>query len=473
MPYAIKKNEKKADLYETKFEKYFSSYKKCFAVYRNNVHEQGFQYLQGLLKSEKGKGNMERIEGQDSNPLPYHQYQHFLTNSPWSHEGPIDQVGQDLNGVMEKERKKTKQPTGFIIDESSHLKKGKHSVGVSRQYAGTIGKVDNCRVGVHASLCSGKRSSLVDGRLFLPKEWIEDEARSKQAGIPLDKLVYKTKPGLALEMVKSALLNGVKSDWVGGDGLYGHNYGLGCELEGLGLLFILDVHKSQKTYTTGPVVFLPQKQEGRGRAPARYKTLGKAQRADDYEATLDSSDWKKVKIRKTTKGRLKAYIHCETVWAWDNKEEKARKRTLIVQRAIDYNGKTTETKYSLSNGDMEKYSIEEFAFFQAQRYWVERNFDDGKNELGMSDYQVRKWKGWHHHHAIVMMAMLFMLKEQIDNEIAYPSMSLADARKLVVTLIAQSVVSTKSPIEREIERMNKRHSKRKKSTDWHFKNNSS
>lgn len=442
-------------------------------MYRNNVSEQGFQYLQGLLKSEKGKGNMERIEEQESNILPYHQYQHFLTNSPWNHEVLITQVGQDLNAVMEKEKRKTKVATGLIIDESSHLKKGAHSVGVSRQYAGTVGKVDNSQVGVYASLCNGKRSSLLDERLFLPKEWIGDKKRSEQAGIPLDKLVYKTKPALALEIVKSALSNGIKFDWVGGDGLYGHNYELSSELEALELLFVLDVHKNQSIYTTEPTIFLPKKQPGRGRTPTQYKTFAKPQRVDKYEASLEDSDWKKVKIRKTTKGWLKAWIHCRTLWVWDGKEETARKRTIIIQRAIGANGKVTDTKYSLSNGSLNQHSIEDFAFFQAQRYWVERNFDDGKNELGMSDYQVRKWKGWHHHHAIVIMAMLFMLKEQIDKEVAYPLMSLADARKLVITLIAKSVVSTKSPIEREVERMNKRHFKRKKSADWHFKNNSS
>ena len=131
-----------------------------------------------------------------------------------------------------------------------------------------------------------------------------------------------------------------------------------------------------------------------------------------------------------------------------------------------------DIKYSFSNGTQQEHTIEDFAFFQAQRYWVERNFDDGKNELGMSDYQVRKWKGWHHHHAIVLMAMLFMLKEQIDKEIEYPLMSLPDARKMVMVLIAQSIVAPQSPVKQEIKRMRKRHFKRKKSTDWHFNNDS-
>ena len=416
---------------------------------------------------------MERIEEQDGNILPYHQYQHFLTNSPWSHELLIKEVGRDLSAVMAKEKAKNDTPTGLIIDESSHLKKGVHSVGVGRQYAGVVGKVDNCQVGVYGSLCNGKRASLLGERLFLPKEWIEDKERSEAAGIPASALSYKTKPVLGLEIVESAIKNGIQFDWVGGDGLYGHNYELAVGLDILKLLFVLDVHKNQHIYTSEPTIYLPERKSNKGKAPTQLKAKEESQRVDKYKESLTNEDWEKISIRKTTKGWLKAWIHCTKVWVWDGKEAKARQRTLVIQRVIGKNGKVTDTKYSLSNGDLEKYTVKEFAYFQAQRYWVERTFDDGKNELGLSDYQVRKWKGWHHHHAIVIMAMLFMLKEQIDKESLYPLMSLADARKLVLILIAKSVCSDKSPIEKEIDRMNNRHRKRKKSADWHFNNDSS
>ena len=452
---------------------YFGAYKTKFAVYRNNVSEQAWSYLQGLLTLEKGKGNMERMDEQTAG-LPYHQYQHFLTHSPWSAKALIVQLGQDAGAVMASEKKKSGKLTGLIVDESSHLKKGTHSVGVTRQYAGTIGKVDNCQVGVYASLCNGKRSTLIDERLFLPKDWVEDVERCKKAGIPLEDIVSKTKPVLALEMVDNAIANNIAFDWVGGDGLYGHNHELCTALEKRKLLFVLDIHKDQRIYTEEPQIFIPEKQSGRGRTPSRYQIAETqiAQRVDKFAESLDQSDWKKVKIRKTTKGWLSAWIYCGEVWVWNGEEPKARKRTIIIRKTIGKQGKIVDTKYSLSNGTLDKHTIEDFAFFQAQRYWVERNFDDGKNELGMSDYQVRKWKGWHHHHAIVLMAMLFMLKEQIDKEIDYPLMSLPDARKMVMVLIAQSIVTPQSPVKEEIKKMKKRHLKRKKSTDWYFKNDS-
>lgn len=426
--------------------------------------------MQGLLLLEKGKGNMERME-EEKESLPYHQYQHFLTNSPWCHEGLIEKVGKDASEVMELEKAKTGKATGLIIDESSHLKKGKYSVGVTRQYAGTIGKVDNCQVGVYGSLCNGKRSTLIDERLFLPKAWVEDKERCKEAGIPLAHIVSKTKPVLALEIIDKALINNVLFDWVGGDGLYGHNYELCRCLDLRSLLFVLDVHKDQKIYIEEPEIFLPSKKNGRGRTPSKYKTLAVPQRVNKFKAGLKKTDWKKIRIRKTTKGWLSAWIYCGTVWVWDNKEEKARKRTIVIRKTIGKQGEIVDTKYSLSNGTLEEHSVEDFAFFQAQRYWVERNFDDGKNELGMSDYQVRKWKGWHHHHAIVLMAMLFLLKEQIDKEVEYPLMSLRDARKMVIVLIAQAIIEPQSMVNQEINRMKNRHFKRKKSTDWYFNNN--
>ncbi len=466
----IKKSEE-SGVYASNIQRYFEPYKASFAVYRNNVSEQAWSYLQGLLYSEKGKANMERMEEQDGK-MPYHQYQHFLSNSPWDHEEVIKQVGQDASALLEKEKEKTGKATGLIIDESSHIKKGEHSVGVARQYAGSVGKVENSQVAVYLSLCNNKRSTLIDESLFLPKEWADDKQRCLKVGIPELKIVHKTKPVLALELIDKAIANKIVFDWVGGDGLYGHNYGLGKGLDERNLLFILDVHKDQHIYEQAPKIFVPEKKEGRGRTPSQRQTMSVPIRVDKYAEKVVEKDWEVIKIRKTTKGWLRASMHFKEVWVWDNEEAAARQRTLIIRKTLDKNDKITDSKYSLSNGSLEDYKKEDFAFFQAQRYWVERNFDDGKNELGMSDYQIRGWKSWHHHHAIVFMAMLFMLKEQIDQELEYPLMSLHDARKMVVVLIAQTIIAPSNPLEKEIERMKKRQFKRKKNMDWHFKKDS-
>jgi len=454
-------------IYSSKVQNYFEEYESCFDVYRNNVSDQALKYMYGLLESEKGQANMERME-ENQETMPYHQYHHFLSNSPWSAEEVKKKVAQDSSSLMSFQKLQMGKPTGLLIDESSHLKKGKHSVGVSRQYAGVIGKVDNCQVGVYVSLCNGKHSSLIDEALFLPKEWIEDEKRCLKAGIPKEAINDKTKPALALDLVDTALSNGVEFDWVGGDGLYGHSSDLRSGLDKRGLLYVLDIHKNQRIYLEAPIIYLPEKKAGPGRTPVHLRTDTPSVKIEEYVKELPETVWEKQKIRQTTKGWLHALIHCQSVWVWDGLEQQARKSTLIVRKTLNNKAEPVDVKYSLSNGSLEDYTVAEFAYFQAQRYWVERNFDDGKNELGLSDYQVRKWNAWHHHHAIVMMAMLFMLREQIEKQAEHPLTSLRDTRKMVVALIIQTLIPPQQAAKREIKKMKKRHQKRQKAIDWFY-----
>jgi len=400
---------------------------------------------------------MERME-EEVPESSYRSYLHFISKSPWDYTGVNDQLEIDLNIVMQQEQKKNKTPTGYIIDESSHVKKGCHSAGVARQYAGSVGKVENCQVGVYACLCNGDRVSLLNERLFLPQSWIDDVQRCEQAEIPEDDRVYKTKPQLALEMIDKDIQRGVVFDWVGGDGLYGHNYELCKGLDQRHLLFVLDVHKDQHIYLEKPNLSIPSRNGNRGKHPTCLKADKNSLRADEYINTLKKSDWQKVKIRKTAKGWLRAWIHIKELWVWDGQEEIVRKRTLIIRKPI---GKKNEIKYSLSNGVITDYSAKNFAYFQAGRYWVERSFDDAKNELGMSDYQVRKWLGWHHHHVMVMMAMLFLLRERIENEEKYPLMSVRDARLLLIEMIKEDQIL----LHKRWMQMNKRHQKRQADID--------
>jgi SRSO17 transposase len=422
----------------------------------------------GLLKCERGKGNMERIE-EEMGDIEYHRYQHFISNSPWDHRAVVDQVASQGDAIMVQERLSQRVPTALIIDESAHLKRGSKSVGVARQYAGVVGKVDNCQVGVYVSLCTGTRSCLIDERLYLPESWSSDAPRCQAAGIPEDEQVFKTKPQLALEMIDDAQEKGIYFDWVGGDGLYGNTSEFARGLDERNMLYILDIHKDQHIYLSEPIIAIPDKVAGqRGPTPTRLKADVPSMRVDKYAAELAKAQWQKVRIRKTSKGWLKAYVHVQTVWVWDGKEPAARQQTLIIRQDIRQENKKSEIKYSLSNGLLEQYAPEEYAYFQAQRYWVERDFQNAKSELAMSDYQIRKWRAWHHHHAIVFMAMLFMLKERIAHQLEYPLMSVRDARILVTTLIARTMLQNEPDMLRQLDLMVKRHKKRQADIDRHF-----
>jgi len=142
--------------------------------------------------------------------------QHFISNSPWNDGDVQDQIALEADELLGGH-----EDSSLMIDESGFQKKGKKSVGVARQWNGRQGKVDNCQVGVFAALVSGDKVQPVDKRLYLPKEWTNDTKRCREAGIPPDKIVFKTKPALALEMVAEARKRGMRFKWVGADGSAG------------------------------------------------------------------------------------------------------------------------------------------------------------------------------------------------------------------------------------------------------------
>lgn len=143
---------------------------------------------------------------------------------------------------------------------------------MSRQYAGSVGKVDNCQVGVYASLCNYTSATLVHEKLFLPESWAEAPRRCDRAGIPKDQREFRTKPELALEMIDECVKNGVCFDWIGGDGLYGHSGELTRGLDDRGLFFVLDVHRDEMVYFEKPPIAAPEPVGNRGRKPTNPKT---------------------------------------------------------------------------------------------------------------------------------------------------------------------------------------------------------
>ena len=134
---------------------------------------------------------MERME-EEVEGSEYRRYQHFISNSAWGHTPVIRKVAQDSSAIFQEQWERRGTPTGYIVDESAHLKKGTASVGVSRQYAGVAGKVENCQVGVYASLCNDTSTTLINERLFLPECWGADAQRCERAGIPKEEREHQT-----------------------------------------------------------------------------------------------------------------------------------------------------------------------------------------------------------------------------------------------------------------------------------------
>ncbi len=439
---------------------FVKAYKAWFRSYRHDTTPVAINYLKGLLICPKGEANMERMEEHVENS-EYRAYQQFISNSKWDYQGLQMQVAQDASKLLNQQKVLNCQAVGYIVDESAHLKKGNKSAGCARQYAGVIGKVDNCQVGVYSSLVNATSTTLINERIFLPKSWTEDSKRCEEAKIPTEFRVHKTKPELALDMIKQDIGRGVNFDWIGGDGLYGHNTKLCDGLDELGQFYVMDVHKDEKVFLQEPTLKVPEAKTTQGRKPTKLKANLCSIRLDKLCERIEDNDWKLEDIRDTVKGKLRLYVYKAEIWSWDDISAKAKKRVLIITKTTDLKPKI---KYSISNGEVDGYSHGEYAYFVSQRYWVERSFDNAKNELGMSDYQIRKWQSWHTHHAIIMLASLLMTTKLIEGKTEIPLLSFKDARILIVTRICKTQIE----MEKKIKQMQKRHIKRKTDIDWNY-----
>lgn len=420
-----------------------------FRLQTRDVLRQSKQYLSGLMQARKK--NMERmaevVPESDEQAL-----QHFLSNSNWDERRVLDQVALDADALLGGT-----DESALLIDESGITKKGTKSVGVARQWNGRLGKVDNCQVGVYAALSRGSLSTLLDMRLYLPASWAKDKERCGAAGVPNRARCVKSKPELALEMVRHNRRLGVRFSWVGMDGLYGKDPALLRALEGDGETFMADVHKDQRIYVEDPRPCVPASAPGRGRKRTRPVAQRDCARVDEWTRAQPDAAWTRVTLRDSTKGKLQVEVLHQRVWLWDGKEDQARHWHLIVRREVKARD---EIKYSLSNAAPDA-PVQCLAQMQGQRYWVERSFQDGKSQAGLDQYQARGWKAWHHHMALVMMAMLFMLKERIAQQEDHPLLSCAD----IETLLAHFLPRRDVGVDEVIRQMEVRHHKRQASID--------
>ena len=437
-----------------RFVHFCDGFAKHFRLLTRDVSCQSQQYLCGLMQARRK--NMERmaevVPDSDEQVL-----QHFLSNSNWDARAVVDQVARQADALLGGTA-----DSALLIDESGITKKGKKSVGVARQWNGRLGKVDNCQVGVYAALSRGRFSTLIDERLYLPREWVEDKARCAAAKIPPAARTLKSKPELALEMVRHSRRLGVRFGWVGADGAYGSDPAFLRALEADGETFMVDVHKDQHIYLEDPKPVIPAQSSSRGRKPKRRVAQCEPVRVDRWVEEQRDSAWQRLVLRDSTKGKLQVEVLHRRVWLWDRKEAQAREWHLMVRREVKAR---EEIKYGLSNAPAET-PVHRLAQMQGQRYWIERSFQDGKSQAGLDHYQVRGWKAWHHHMALVMMAMLFMLQERIEQHEEHPLLSCAD----IETLLAHFLPRRDVGVEEVIRQLELRHQKRQASIDSAYAN---
>ena len=347
-------------------------------------------YLSGLI-SDLERKNVESIayrHDQDRRNL-----QHFVGCAQWDHQPLMTelarQVGQELG-----------EDDGVIVfDPSAFPKKGKRSVGVARQWCGRLGKVDNCQVAVYMAYISRIDQALVNTRLYLPKEWANDRARRKAAGVP-KQVRFQTRHQQALEMLEEQghLLPHV---WIAGDDEMGRNSGFRRDLHERGERYLLAVPRDTLVRDLDAQ---PPAYPGRGRLP---KTP--FQRVDQWRDSLPADAWTRINVRDGDKGPLEVEVAICRVQTKINQRVMKYEETLVVIRSLDEEG-VTKYDFYVSDASRET-SRKEFARVALAAHRVEEAIKRGKGEAGLSHYEVRHWRGWHHHQVLSLIATWFLVRE--------------------------------------------------------------
>jgi SRSO17 transposase len=332
----------------------------------------------------------------------YQRLHHMLSESTWDRRSVRRQLIADANIHFG-------HTCALVIDESAFAKKGEMSAGVARQWNGRLGKTDNSQVGVFAAVVRDRVAALVEGELYVPEEWFADATRCQDAGIP-EGTEFRTKGEMALTMIHRLRREGLRFAYTVFDAGYGHLPWLLRALDGERETFLAEVHSDQVIYLSDPAPIVPERQSLKGRAPCRLQAQTPSLTVTAWANAQAPSRWRRLSVREGEKGEVIADYLKQRVWLWDGAEQRAHCWHLLVRREID----GAKLKFCLSNAKPEA-SLRRLADMQVARHFVERAFEDAKGACGMADYQVRGFNAWHHHMALVMVALMFLAKERLAN----------------------------------------------------------
>lgn len=358
------------------------------------------RFVQGLLRGGERR-NAENI-AQAMGGGPVRSLQAFITTGDWQGAAVLQEVRRSILEELADD------DAVWNSDETGFPKKGTRSVGVKRQYSGTLGRTDNCQVAVFANYSSAKGHAFMDRRLFLPEEWAADRDRREGAGVPPG-VIFRTKPQLALEMVAAAAADGVPFRWVGGDGVYGDSPAFVQGVRLLGRWYVLDSSADARVWTTEPRVVPPEERPRpkRGRPCTQPLVVGEAKRVDEVVDALPASAWRRLTVAEGSQGP-RVYEYAE-VWAWFSEEGLPGPRErLLARRSL---GQEPELKYHRSNAPAE-VPLLKLAQVRATRWTIEEDIKSGKGQCGLDEYETRGWSGWHHHTALSMLALAFLVLQR-------------------------------------------------------------
>jgi SRSO17 transposase len=365
----------------------------------NQAHARRF--VQGLLHRGERRNAENIAEAMSGGPV--RSLQAFISTGAW----PDREILQGMRGVVLEVL--ADEDAVWNSDETGFPKKGTRSVGVKRQYSGTLGRTDNCQVAVFANYASVKGHTFLDRRLFLPEDWAGDADRRDAAGVPA-KAIFRTKPELALEMLANAVTEAVPFRWVGGDSVYGDSPGFVQGVRQLGKWYVLDSSADARVWLQEPQVIPPEQRPKpkRGRPCTQPLVIGEAKRVDEVVAAWPAKAWRRLTVAEGSQGP-RVYEYAE-MWVWFSEEGLPGPRErLLVRRSL---GQEPELKYHRSNAPAE-VPLLKLAQVRATRWTIEEDIQSAKGECGLDEYETRGWVGWHHHTALSLLALAFLVLQRV------------------------------------------------------------
>jgi SRSO17 transposase len=361
---------------------------------REENHQHAERFVHGLLGGQERRNTENIAEVVDGGVV--RTMQKFIAQGCWDDAVVLRELRGHVAETLGDEK-------GTVnVDETGFAKKGTKSVGVKRQYSGTLGRVDNCQVGVFANYYSTQGHTFLDRKIYLPEEWCEDKERREEAGVP-ENVVFRTKPELGVEMIRTAVSEEIPFQWVGGDSVYGDSPTFVQGVRELGKWYVLDVSSEAYVWLSQPKVGKPGPRGGRGKPKTKPISVAAA------AAQLSPSSFKRITVSEGSQGPIVYEYAVMTVWFSEEGYPTDEPERLLVRRSLN---QEPEVKYHRSNAPS-KVGLQRLAEQRACRWTIEEDIKMSKGQCGLDEYETRGWIGWHHHTALSVLALLFLVLQKL------------------------------------------------------------
>ena len=371
---------------------------------RSERRHWGSVYVRGLLATggRKATATMAAHEP-DGNVQAMQQ---FVGQSPWPWEPLRKRLAQRMVGEL--------QPVAaWVVDDTGFPKKGTHSVGVVRQYSGTLGKVGNCQVAVSLHYATDDGAVPLDFALYLPEEWLEPDRR-RAAGIP-EAVTFQTKWALALALIDRAKEWGVPAGVVSADAGYGNVTEFRAGLAERKLPFVVGIESTTGVWPDGGNLVPPPRTGRRGRPRVKPVGAGPPMTVAQLIRSWPPESWQRITWREGTKGPLTSRFATARVLpshGYKHGGPKEGDRWLLVEWPED---SAAPTRFWLADLPLDT-NLLSLVRLAKIRWWIEQGYQQLKDELGLDHYEGRSWQGWHHHVTLTMLAFGFLTSEALHHK---------------------------------------------------------